>query len=75
MVSTVGSHRAFVVQWGHVIDPNDEDVVRHSITGKAYPSNRHPYGDFEQFYDVLRALGGQEPFIDYEQHTLKLPKN
>jgi hypothetical protein len=64
----------YVKQWGEIADPDVKDLVHHELTGKAYPSDRSPYGSYEQFFDVLRALGGKEPFIDYEQHSLILPR-
>jgi len=32
---------------------------------KAYPSDRAPYGDYEQFYDFMRAIKAIEPTIDF----------
>ena len=60
----------YLVNWGYRIDPSDPDIFHCDLTGKAYPTDRAPYGDYEQFFDFLRALGGTEPI---ERHSLRLP--
>lgn len=49
----------------------DEDVFNYVLSGKAYPEDRAPYGDYEQFFDFVRALGGRYP--EQEEHTIRLP--
>ena len=61
----------YLVNWGYRDQP-DSNFFEFRRTGKAYPTDEHPYGDYEQFFDVLKVLGGVEP---REQHTIKLPKN
>src|SRR5262249_47881453 len=62
--------RKYLVNWGYRVDP-DEGVFRFERRGKAYPTDEHPYGDYEQFFDILKVLGGSEPG---ERHTIGLPK-
>ena len=61
----------YLVNWGFKIDPDDEMTFEYTLTGRAYPDDEHDYGDYEQFFDVLRALGAVDPV---DQHTLRLPK-
>jgi hypothetical protein len=60
----------YLMHWGYADDPNDESTFQYTRTGLAYPDDQHPYGDYEQFFDVLRRLGGSEPL---ERHTIVLP--
>ena len=60
----------YLVNWGCQRDPSRPRGYRHVLTGKAYPSDRAPYGDYEQFFDFLHALGRAEPT---ERHSLILP--
>jgi hypothetical protein len=61
--------RNYLLNWGYRENP-DSGTIEFERDGKAYPTDEHPYGDYEQFFDVLRALGGKEPL---ERHTLDLP--
>ena len=61
--------RNYMVNWGYRSDPA-KMVFHFERSGKAYPTDRHGYGEHEQFFDMLRALGGREP---KEQHTINLP--
>lgn len=63
----------YVRQWNPIDDPEDEYSFRFELEGKAYPTDQYEYGDCDQFYDFIRALGGQEPFVDYEYSTIVLP--
>jgi hypothetical protein len=59
----------YIIQWGlHAVD---EDTFDYRLKGKAYPAYRHEYGNPDQMYDCLKALGGEFPIGD---HTLILPQ-
>lgn len=59
----------YLVNWGCQMDPNLGNF-QFLLKGKAYPTDEFEYGNYEQFFDVLSTLGGQEPS---EQHTIVLP--
>jgi hypothetical protein len=60
--------RNYLVNWGYRAD-KVEGIFEHQLRGKAYASDEYEYGDYEQFFDVLKALGGHEPL---ERHTIVL---
>jgi hypothetical protein len=49
--------------WGFKLD-EDEEVFKALLRGKAYPTDRHEYGDIWQMTDFLRALGAHDPTWD-----------
>lgn len=59
----------YLVNWGMQSDPNDSGIYHTLMNGKAYPSDQHPYGECQQMFDFLKALGGVEPL---EQNRLVL---
>lgn len=59
--------RNYLVNWGY---RNRPDTFDFELKGKAYSTDEHSYGNYEQFFDVLNVLGGKEPM---EQHTIVLP--
>jgi hypothetical protein len=61
----------YIKPWviGREVD-EDEDVYFPKLSGKAYPTDKYEYGSYEQFHDVLAALGGEWP---KNSHTLILP--
>ena len=61
--------RNYLVNWGYRSIPR-KNIFEFTRDGKAYPTDEHSYGDYEQFFDVLKVLGGREPM---EQHTIHLP--
>lgn len=61
----------YFVNWGMQSDPDDSGVWDAVMTGKAYESDQHPYGDCRQMFDFLAALGGAIPDVD---HRVVLPK-
>jgi hypothetical protein len=65
----VGRIERYLVNWGYQVDEK-RGTFSFERKGKAYPTDAYPYGNYEQYFDVLRALGGQEPT---EQHTITLP--
>jgi len=60
----------YLVNWGYRSEPNTH-TFEFERRGKAYPTDKYDYGDYEQFFDVLRTLGGKEPL---ERHTIHLPE-
>jgi hypothetical protein len=58
----------YLVNWGYQIVP-DTGLFQFQLRGKAYPDDEYSYGEYEQFFDVLRTLGGIEPS---QRHTLIL---
>lgn len=59
----------YLVNWGYR-SKEGENTFEFKRKGKAYPTDKYPYGDYEQFFDVLKVLGGQEPI---ERHRIRLP--
>lgn len=58
----------YLVNWGYKDDESDSTCFeRH---GKAYLSDKFDYGNYEQFFDFLAALGGKEPTAG---HSIHLP--
>jgi hypothetical protein len=51
----------YLKPWGFELDG---DSFRTSLRGKAYPTDRHEYGDIWQMTDFLRALGAHDPNFD-----------
>ncbi len=51
-------HR-YIVNWKLV--EIDDDTSEFRLRGKAYPEDQFKYGDFNQVFDFLRALGGSDP--------------
>jgi hypothetical protein len=62
----------YLVNWGYEDNPENDGMYRHKLSGRAHPDDGYEYGDYHQFFDVLKALGGEEPV---KGHTLKLPRN
>ena len=50
----------YLVNWGTRINrkTKEEEFV---LKGKAYPDDEFEYGDYEQYFDVLRVLSGKWP--------------
>jgi hypothetical protein len=61
----------YIRPWGRR-DETDE-TYHYVLSGKAYPEDRASYGDYDQFFDFVRALGGSYP-EDEETHTIYLPE-
>ena len=65
----------YLIQWkmgplpGH--DPDDSYCLDKS---KAYPEDQHPYGEWLQMYDFMRALGIPDPHRECRQHAIWLPE-
>lgn len=49
--------------WGFKVD-EDKGIFNTLLRGKAYPTDRHEYGDIWQMTDFLRALGAHDPNWD-----------
>ena len=58
----------YLVNWGIATDPK-EHTFQFTLSGRAYPDDQFEYGNYEQFFDMLRVLGGKEPL---DLHTLEL---
>ncbi len=70
----IESLRRYLVNWQ--IADADNDTFEFGLTGKAYPEDRFAYGDFNQVFDFLRALGGEDPTSGLEatrQHAIYVP--
>ena len=61
----------YFMNWGMAADPDDSGVFNTILEGKAYPSDRHPYGECRQMFDFLAALGGAVP---EQAHRAMFPK-
>ncbi len=61
----------YLVNWGFATNPGQQ-TFKYERSGRAYTDDQFEYGNYEQFYDVLRVLGAMEP-TDF--HTLELPKS
>ncbi|QDU63694.1 hypothetical protein Pan216_45750 [Planctomycetes bacterium Pan216] len=47
---------------------------KYARQGKAYPHDKHEYGDHWQMMDFLHALGGQDPRDEGDRHHIVLPE-
>ena len=70
----------YLANWGMIVD-DEEGIYRTVLKGKAYPTDRFEYGDYNQMEDFLFALGGRmpmgkdpdDPYYDGEFHRFLPP--
>lgn len=60
--------RHYLVNWGY--RNLDDGQFTFCLKGKAYSTDQFEYGNHEQFFDFLEAIGGVEPS---EYHSINLP--
>jgi hypothetical protein len=58
----------YLKSWGFELD-EEEGIFNTLLRGKAYPTDRHEYGDIWQMTDFLKALGAHDPNFD-EPHCI-----
>lgn len=63
----VATIEPYLVHWGICVDPNDSGSFHTRREGKARDADTYGYGQYDQMFDFLAALGGVEPI---EQHRL-----